>query len=93
MLKMKRGQFHLVKSGQTLYEIAAAYSVSPCLLARENGLKTEPFVGQILRIPKEKGNAYTVQEGDTKRLLCGSEESFERKNGTGVFYIGMRVIL
>lgn len=90
---MKRGQFHLVKSGQTLYEIAAAYSVSPCLLARENGLKTEPSVGQILRIPKEKGHTYIVQEGDTKRLLCGSEESFERKNGTGVFYIGMRVIL
>ena len=93
MLKMKRVKFHLVKAGQTLENIAEAYSVSPFLLARENGLKTEPFIGQILRIPKETGDAYIVQEGDTKSLLCGGEESFAKKNGTGVFYLGMRVIL
>lgn len=74
-------------------KIASAYSVSPRLLARENGLRAQPFAGQVLRIPNECGNAYTVREGDTKSLLCGSEEGFARKNGSGVFYIGMQVVL
>lgn len=93
MLQVKRLQFHVVKEGQTLENIAKTYSVSPRALARENGLKEPPFAGQILRIPKECGNAYTVREGDTKELLCGSAENFARKNGGEAFYIGMRVIL
>ena len=93
MLKIRRLQFHVVRKGQTLEKIAQAYSVSPRLLARENALKEEPKIGRILRIPEEKGNAYTVREGDTKTLLCGGEESFLKKNGTEIFYIGMRVIL
>ena len=91
MLKIKRTKFYKVKAGQSLEEIAAAFSVSPWLLAKENGLETQPFAGQILRIPSEIGNVYTVQEGDTKALLCGSEEKYAQKNGTDVFYIGMRV--
>ena len=74
-------------------EIAAAFCVSEFLLAKCNGLKTPPFAGQILFIPSEKGNAYIAKEGDTKALLCGSEENFARKNGTDVLYIGMRVVL
>ncbi|MBQ8394005.1 MAG: LysM peptidoglycan-binding domain-containing protein [Clostridia bacterium] len=93
MLQVKRLQFHVVKEGQTLGKIAEAYSVSPRLLARENGLQEPPFTGQILRIPNERGNAYTVREGDTKELLCGSADNFSRKNGGGAFYIGMLVIL
>ncbi len=73
--------------------IAAYFSVSPFLLARENGLREFPSVGQILRIPTESGNGYTVREGDTKSLLCGSDEAYEKRNGTDVFYIGMRIIL
>ena len=72
-------------------EIADCFSVSEYLLAKENGLTQAPFAGQILRIPSERGNAYTVREGDTKALLCGSEENYVRKNGTDIFYIGMRV--
>ena len=72
-------------------EIADYFSVSERLLAQKNGLTKAPFAGQILTIPTERGNAYTVQEGDTKALLCGSEENFYRKNGTDAFYIGMRV--
>ena len=71
--------------------IAQYFSVSEYLLAKENGLTQAPFAGQILRIPSERGNAYTVREGDTKALLCGSEENYVRKNGTDIFYIGMRV--
>ena len=67
--------------------------MSAFLLAKVNALYEEVVEGQILDIPNERGNAYTVREGDTKTLLCGSEEGYERKNGTGVFYIGMRVVL
>ena len=74
-------------------EIAAAFCVSEFLLAKCNGLKEPPYVGQILLIPDERGNAYTVKQGDTKALLCGSVENFERKNGTDILYLGMRVIL
>ncbi len=91
MLKMKRTKFYKVKKGQSLEEIAAAFSTSPWLLVKENGLTTQPFVGQILSIPDEVGNEYTVQAGDSKALLCGGEENYRRKNGTDVFYIGMKI--
>ena len=91
MLKTVFRRYYRVKKGQTLEEIAEYFSVSERLLVKENGLTEAPFAGQILTIPTERGNAYTVQEGDTKALLCGSEENFYRKNGTGAFYIGMRV--
>ncbi len=91
MLKTQNQRYYKVKKGQSLAEIADCFSVSEYLLAKENGLTQAPFAGQILRIPSERGNAYTVREGDTKALLCGSEENYLRKNGTDIFYIGMRV--
>lgn len=91
MLKIKRTKFYKVKSGQSLEEIAAAFSVSAWLLVKENGLTKQPFAGQILKIPDEVGNEYTVQAGDSKVLLCGNEERYVQKNGTGVFYIGMKI--
>jgi LysM repeat protein len=93
MLSVENKKFHIVCEGQTLQEIAVYYSVSEYLLVRLNGLSKPPFAGQILRIPSERGNAYIVREGDTKTLLCGSIEGYEKKNGTDIFYIGMRVIL
>lgn len=74
-------------------EIAEYFSVSEWLLVKENDLKAPPQPGQILVIPKETGNRYIVREGDTKTLLCGSEENYLRKNGTDVFYIGMKIII
>ena len=91
MLTIKRVKFYRVKQGQTLEEIAAAFSVSPWLVIKENGLTEQPFAGQLLHIPFSSGNGYTVQAGDTKALLCGSREKYLQKNGTDVFYIGMRV--
>lgn len=93
MLKTNLKKYHKVLLGQSLGEIAAYYSVSPYLLARENGLKDKPQAGQILEIPTARGNVYTVREGDTKSLLCGSEERYEVLNGTTAFYVGMRVIV
>ena len=93
MLKTERVKYYKVKAGQSLRAIAEYFSLSPFLLAKENGLREEPKEGMILKIPAVRGDFYTVREGDTKRLLCGSEEAYERKNGTAVFYIGMRVVL
>ena len=93
MLKTVQVQFYKVKEGQSVRQIAEYFSVSPYLLAKINGLKEEPSSGCILKIPNERGNLYTVKEGDSKALLCGSEEKYREKNGTDVFYIGMRVIL
>ncbi len=93
MLKTERYEFYQVKEGQTLRGIAEYFSVSEWLLVKENGLTGPVYRGQILKIPRERGNGYVVKAGDTKELLCGSAENYERKNGTGTFYIGMRVIL
>ena len=93
MLKTVQRQFYQVKKGQTLAEIADYFSVSAFLLAKCNHLSAPIYAGQILKIPQESGNVYVVQEGDTKTLLCGDEETYRQKNGMDVFYIGMRVIL
>ena len=93
MLKTEKREFYQVKKEQTLAEIAAYFSVSERVLAQENGLTEPPKNGQILRIPTACGNAYIVREGDTKELLCGSAENYRQKNGTDVFYIGMKVII
>ena len=93
MLKTVQRQFYQVKKGQTLAEIADYFSVSAFLLVKVNQLSAPIYAGQILKIPQESGNVYVVQEGDTKTLLCGDEETYRQKNGTDVFYIGMRVIL
>ncbi len=93
MLKTQRQQFYQVKKGQSLEEIAKYFSVSEWLIVKENGLTVPIFVGQILKIPSERGDRYEVRAGDTKELLCGSAENYAKKNGTDVFYIGMRVII
>jgi len=93
MLKTERQRYYKVKRGQSLGDIADYFSISEYLLAKINRLTEPPRAGQILRIPTECGNVYTVRAGDTKELLCGSEENYRKKNGTDVFYIGMRVIL
>ena len=93
MLQQSRVEFYKVKAGQTIEKIAEYFSVSEYLLSKINALTEPPYAGQILRIPAESGNAYFVQAGDTKELLCGSAENYLRKNGTDIFYIGMRIIL
>ena len=93
MLKTKMRKFYQVKAGQSVYDIADAFGVSAFKLAQENALTAPVFVGQILRIPTEKGNAYTVKEGEDKRLLCGSDERYFTKNGTEIFYLGMKIRL
>jgi LysM repeat protein len=93
MLKLEIPQYYTVREGQRIKDIANAFCVSERLLIQENHLEKEVQKGQVLHIPQERGNLYTVREGDTKSLLCGSEEEYERRNGTTIFYLGMKVLL
>ncbi len=93
MLKIRDTAYYKVKRGQTLRAVSEAFFVAEGRLAELNGLHEELYEGQILKIPFERGNAYIVQSGDTKALLCGDEENFRRWNGTDSFFIGMRVVL
>ena len=85
--------FYRVKKGQNLQSVAAFFHLPPRYLALCNGLTGEPQEGQVLSIPKAKGNLYTVQGGESKSLLCGSREMFASQNGTGRLYIGQCVFL
>ena len=92
-LKLETPEFYRVKSGQTLIDVARAFRVPVCLLARENGLFEEPCAGQILRIPACGGNEYRVKGGESRTLLCGSPENFSARNGTTALYPTQRVFL
>jgi hypothetical protein len=93
MLKTEIPKFYKVKKGQTLAMIARAFSTTESLLVRENGLTAPIFEGQILKIPRVRGNVYVAKAGESKKLLCGSAENFEKRNGTAVLFPGMRVVL
>ena len=93
MLQTCIPKLYKVKFGQTIKEIEYAFSTTPALLIYENQLTQEVYDGQILKIPCLGGNLYTAQAGEGKTLLCGSEENFERKNGTNILYPGMKVVL
>lgn len=92
MLKMQKHKYHRVLRGQTLSSIAAAYCVGEYALAKENCLTEEVQEGQILRLPKITGNRYTVQAGEDKKVLCGSKENYEKRNGKHL-YPGQRIVL
>ena len=85
-------KFYRVKRGQTLFQIASVFGVSPARLAAENDMKGEPGGGEVLKLPP-RGNVYTVQGGESKTLLCGSPERFLELNGTAAFYPGQKVVL
>ena len=92
-LSLKKPQLYRVKRGQTLEEIAEAFGVPPSLLIAKNSLSSAPESGQVLLIPQERGNLYTVRGGESKTLLSGSPQRFEEKNGTARLYIGQTVYL
>lgn len=93
MLQISVPKYYVVKRGQTVKEIAFAFGVAVGLLIKENALKKEPYAGQRLIIPTERGDRYVAQAGDEKTLLCGSDEMYYKKNGTHILYPGMSVIL
>ena len=92
-LLLSTPEYYRVKKGQTLQEIANAFHLPPRVLAYKNGLFEEPRAGQILYIPPACGNLYTVRGGESKALLCGSKENFEKKNCTKLLYPAQVVLL
>ena len=92
MLKTERKRYYKVKAGQTLASVAAHFGVTAYRLAAENSLTEPLYAGQVLRIPISRG-IYTVQAGDTKGLVCGGEGAYAERNGTDVFYPGMKASL
>ena len=93
MLKLEEKKLHTVKAGQTLRSIARAYQIPESVVVLENGLTGEPYAGQVLILPKKRGDYYTAQAGDTYKLLCGSKENYKQKNGTEILYPQMKVWL
>ena len=92
MLKIGNFQFYKVKRGDTIKGLSEQLPTTMYALIEKNCLTKEPIEGDILRLPPP-AKLYTVQAGDTKVLLCGSEEAYHTRNGTTVFYLGMRVCL
>ena len=92
-LVLERRKFYRVKRGQTLCAIAKTFHVPPRVLAACNDLSEEVREGQVLVLPQENCNLYTVRGGESKSLLCGSKENFENRNGTANFYVGQTVWL
>ncbi len=93
MLNLQIPKYYKVKRGDTVRKVASLFSLPPSLIVYQNGLTKEVREGQILRLFQEGGNLYTVKLGDSKKLLCGSEENFLKRNGTTVFYPGQSVFL
>ena len=78
---MEYKKLHKVASGETLEKIAKTYRLPVRAIVKENGLKSEVWTGQVLILPLSQGDLYTAQAGDSKALLCGSKENYEKKNG------------
>ena len=93
MLKIERPKYYKVKRGQTLKMLSRFFSCPERLIIAKNDLTEEIFEGQILSIPIEQGNLYTVKDGESKTLLSGDENAYEKKNGTSVLYPGMEIFI
>ena len=92
-LLLEECEFYRVKKGQTLKDVAEAFSCPVRLIAAVNGLSEEVRAGEVILIPKAEGNLYAVRGGESKTLLCGSDESFSKKNGTNCLYPTQIVLL
>ena len=90
---LKDSVTYRVKKGQTLKDVAEAYSLPCRLIAAFNGLTEEVREGEVVFIPQTEGNLYTVRGGENKTLLCGSREAFLKKNGTNCLYPTQKIIL
>lgn len=92
-LLLKENGTYRVKKGQTLKDVAEAFSLPCRLLAVFNGLTEEVREGEVIEIPQTEGNLYAVRGGESKTLLCGGAEAFEKKNGTACLYPTQKIIL
>lgn len=92
-LLLKEQSVYRVKKGQTLNDLQNAFCIPARLIAIENALTEELRGGEVLFIPEAKGNLYVVRGGESKTLLCGSEERFFEKNKTNCLYPAQKILL
>lgn len=91
-VQLVRTSTYRVKRGQTLCDVARAFCCPPSAVASLNALKEEPEEGRVLLIPPAR-DLYLVRGGESRTLLCGSEENFYARNGTSCLYPGQTVFL
>jgi len=92
-LELLSRRFYRLKKGQTLRDVAKAFSLPPQVLARENGFIEEPQAGAVLYIPERRGNLYTVKGGESISLLCGTKERFVSLNKTTALYPTQTILI
>lgn len=92
-LLLKNSGTYRLKRGQTLSDVAKAFSLPVSLIVSLNGLTEEAEEGQVILIPQAEGNLYTVRGGESKKLLCGGKENYLKKNGTDCLYPTQTVLL
>ncbi len=93
MLRIIENHYYRLKTGDTLSLVAKAYKIPECALIGLNGLTEEPWAGYLLKLPSKEYSLYTVQAGDSKKNLCGSEERYRALNFTDEFFIGMKILI
>lgn len=85
-LELLKVELYRVKRGQTLTCVARTFGVPPRVLAAENGLQEELREGQYIKIPPNSHHLYEVRGGESRKLLCGSDERFLKLNKTECLY-------
>ena len=85
---------YVVREGDTVQSVCAAFGVPPSLLIAENKLTEFPPAGSMLVLPLA-AKTYVVQAGDTVASICRKfgigEGDFLRLNGCSYIYPTQRV--
>lgn len=81
---------HTVRDGETIYDIAARYRVSPSALLSRNSLSADEFIhpGQKLRIPGRSGA--TSPSSSSKPARSGSTRTYVVRSGDTLTGIAAR---
>ena len=93
MLKIDSVSYYKVKKGEDVHSIAKLFCLPESLLVKANALTKEVEEGEVLKVPDNTGNLYTVKLGDRREAFFESEEAFEKKNGTRIWFVGQRIFL
>ena len=79
---------YTIKKGDTIYQIASSYNISPSQLLKLNGLNDSDIIypGEDIMIPRENVQFYVTIEGDTvnglTQFLRAPIDEIARQNDT-----------